>query len=53
MFEAIAAKTTLAAMVMTEVAPPYDDQGGTTSYLAARLIADMLGFATKEKESKK
>ena len=53
MFEAIAAKTTLAAMVMTEVAPPYDDQGGTTSYLAARLIADMLGFATKEKEDRK
>lgn len=50
MFEAIATRSTLAAMIMTEVAPPYDDHGNTTSYLAARLIADMLSFATKVRE---
>jgi agmatinase len=33
-----------------EVAPPYDDAGSTTCYLAARLISDFLGFITKEKE---
>lgn len=52
MFAAIAQRTNLAAMIMTEVALPYDNQGGTTSYLAARLIADMLSFATKAKEAK-
>jgi len=35
---------------MVEVAPPYDDAGETTSYLAARLISDLLGFVTKECE---
>ncbi len=53
MLEAIAKKSDLAAMVLTEVAPPFDDIGGTTGYLAARLISDMLGFATKEKEKKR
>lgn len=51
MFEAIAKRSELIGMVMTEVAPPYDDVGGTTSYLAARLISDMLNFATKAKET--
>ena len=39
-------------VVMTEVAPPFDDVGGTTGYLAARLISDLLGFATKAQEQK-
>ena len=50
--EAIARHTELAGMVLTEVAPPFDDVGGTTGYLAARLISDMLGFATKAREKK-
>ena len=36
---------------MTEVAPPFDDIGGTTRYLAARLISEHLGFAKKSKEA--
>ena len=31
--------------------PPFDDIGGTTGYLAARLISDLLGFAMKRKEA--
>lgn len=50
MFEAIAKHNEVIGMALTEVAPPYDDAIGTTSYLAARLISDLLGFATKEKE---
>ena len=50
--EAIARHTELVGMVLTEVAPPFDDVGGTTGYLAARLISDMLGFATKAREKK-
>ena len=46
--EAIARHTELVGMVLTEVAPPFDDVGGTTGYLAA----DMLGFATKAREKK-
>lgn len=52
MLEAIANRTEMRGMVLTEVAPPFDDVGGTTGYLAARLISDMLGFATKAKEVK-
>lgn len=52
MLEAIARHTELVGMVLTEVAPPFDDVGGTTGYLAARLISDMLGFATKAREPK-
>ena len=35
---------------MVEVAPPFDDPAGTTCYLAARLVSDLLGFVTKERE---
>jgi agmatinase len=50
MFESIAKHSQIIGMDMVEVAPPYDDVGSTTSYLAARLISDLLGFVTKEKE---
>lgn len=50
MFEAIAKHNEMVGMVLTEVAPPYDDAAGTTSYLAARLISDLLSFATKARE---
>ena len=50
--EAIAGCSKLMGVVMTEVAPPFDDVGGTTGYLAARLISDLLGFATKAQEQK-
>ena len=49
-FEAISQRTDVVGIVMSEVAPPYDDVGETTSYLAARLISDMLNFATKARE---
>ena len=35
---------------LVEVSPPYDDAGGTTCYLAARLMSDFIGFITKERE---
>lgn len=50
MFEAIAAKADIVGLVLTEVAPPYDDNVDTTSYLAARMISDVLNFATKRRE---
>lgn len=50
MFEALVKKTRVIGMVLTEVAPPYDDAAGTTAYLAARMISDLLGFVTKERE---
>lgn len=50
--EAIAKHNTVIGFDMVEVAPPYDDAGATTSYLAARLISDLLGFITKERENK-
>lgn len=50
MFEAIARHSQVIGMDMVEVAPPYDDAGSTTCYLAARLISDLLGFVTKERE---
>ena len=49
--EAIGSSSDLKGIVMTEVAPPFDDIGGTTGYLAARLISDLLGFAMKRKEA--
>ena len=33
-----------------EVSPPYDDNAGTTCYLAARIVSDLLGFVCKERE---
>lgn len=50
MFEAICSRTEVVGIVLTEVAPPYDDGMDTTSYLAARMISDILNFATKAKE---
>lgn len=35
---------------MVEVSPPYDDNAGTTCYLAARIVSDLLGFVCKERE---
>lgn len=49
-FEAIAKHNRVIGMDMVEVAPPYDDVGDTTCYLAARLVSDLLGFVTKELE---
>ncbi len=50
MFEAVAKHNRVIGMDMVEVAPPYDDAGSTTCYLAARLVSDLLGFVTKERE---
>ena len=50
MFEAISKHSQVIGMDMVEVAPPYDDAGDTTAYLAARLVSDLLGFVTKERE---
>ncbi len=50
-FEAISKHTDIIGIAMTEVAPPYDDVGDTTSYLAARLISDILNFTTKARET--
>lgn len=52
MFEAIAKYSNVVGMDLVEVAPMYDEIGSNTCYLAARLIADLLGFVTKEKEKK-
>lgn len=51
MLECIAKQCNVIGLDFVEVSPPYDDAGSTTCYLAARLIADFLGFITKEKES--
>ena len=51
MLECIAKQCNVIGFDFVEVSPPYDDAGSTTCYLAARLIADFLGFITKEKES--
>lgn len=51
MLECIAKQCNVIGFDFLEVSPPYDDAGSTTCYLAARLIADFLGFITKEKES--
>jgi len=50
MLEAIAKHSRVIGCDMVEVAPPYDDVGTTTAYLAARLVSDLLGFVTKEQE---
>ena len=50
MLEAIAKHSQVIGCDMVEVAPPYDDVGTTTAYLAARLVSDLLGFVTKERE---
>jgi len=50
MLEAIAKHSQVIGFDMVEVSPPYDDAGTTTCYLAARLISDLLGFVTKERE---
>jgi agmatinase len=50
MLECIAKEFNVIGFDFVEVSPPYDDPGSTTCYLAARLIADFLGFITKEKE---
>ena len=51
MFEAIAKHNKVVGFDMVEVAPPYDDPAGTTCYLAARLVSDLLGFVTKSAET--
>lgn len=53
MFEAIAKHNPVIGMVLSEVAPPYDDSNDTTSYLAARMISDLLNYVTKERENTK
>lgn len=50
--EAIAQHSQVIGLDMVEVSPPYDDPAGTTCYLAARLISDLLGFVTKAREGK-
>lgn len=50
MLEAVAKHCQVIGCDMVEVAPPYDDAATTTAYLAARLVADLLGFVTKERE---
>lgn len=52
MLEAVAKHSQVIGMDMVEVAPPYDDAGTTTAYLAARLVSDLLGYVTKEREKK-
>ncbi len=49
-FEAVVKESELIGMILTEVAPPYDDPAGTTGYLAARLIGDLLNFWSKKRE---
>lgn len=44
MLEAVAGRYKVKAFDLVEVSPPYDDPGGTTCYLAARLISDFMGF---------
>lgn len=50
LLEGIAKLGTIVGFDFVEVSPPYDDSGGTTCYLAARLISDFIGFITKERE---
>ncbi|MCQ2558260.1 MAG: agmatinase [Oscillospiraceae bacterium] len=52
MLEAIAEHCNVIGCDMVEVSPPYDELGGNTGYLAARLVADLLGFATKAREKR-
>lgn len=48
--QAVAARGRVIALDCVEVSPPFDDASGTTCYLAARLIADFLGYITGELE---
>lgn len=50
LLEAAAKRFQVIGMDMVEVAPQYDEAGGNTGYLAARLISDLLGFVLKERE---
>ena len=50
LLEGVAKLGTIVGFDFVEVSPPYDDPGGTTCYLAARLISDFIGFITKERE---
>jgi agmatinase len=50
LLEGVAKLGTIVGFDFVEVAPQYDDPGGTTCYLAARLISDFIGFITKERE---
>lgn len=50
LLEAVAKRFQVVGMDMVEVAPQYDEAGGNTGYLAARLISDLLGFVLKERE---
>ena len=50
LLEGIARLGEVICVDLVEVSPPYDDAAGTTCYLAARILADFLGFITKERE---
>lgn len=50
LLEGVAGMGEIVGFDLVEVSPPYDDPGGTTCYLAARLISDFLGFITKNRE---
>lgn len=52
LLEGVAKMGKVVGFDFVEVSPPYDDPGGTTCYLAARLISDFIGFVTKEREKK-
>ena len=48
LLEGIAQLGEVICVDLVEVSPPYDDAAGTTCYLAAWILADFLGFITKE-----
>ena len=48
--EAAANRFDIIGCDMVEVSPPYDDHAGTTCYLAARIVSDLLGFVCKARE---
>lgn len=50
LLEGIAKLGEIVAVDLVEVSPVYDDAAGTTCYLASRVLADFLGFITKERE---
>lgn len=50
MLAAAAKRFQVIGLDVAEVAPQYDEAGGNTGYLAARLISDLLGFVLKERE---
>ncbi len=51
LLEGVAKLGTIVGFDFVEVAPQYDDPGGTTCYLAARLISDFIGFISKARET--